>query len=73
MENEEKESAVPERRIGLYSAMWEKGWSQGQLAAKAGIPRSSLSLIMTGRLKPYPRQIERLIKVLGEDKRELFL
>jgi transcriptional regulator with XRE-family HTH domain len=67
MENE----ARTERLVGLYAAMWSKGLTQTRLAEKSGIPRSLLSMIMTGRLRPYPRQIEKIVEVLGEDTRAI--
>jgi transcriptional regulator with XRE-family HTH domain len=70
---DEKELKVTERRIGLYQAIWARGWTQEKFAEETGIPRSSLSLIMTGRLTPYPSQVQKIIDVLGQDEKTLFL
>ncbi|MDA1082736.1 MAG: helix-turn-helix transcriptional regulator [Gemmatimonadetes bacterium] len=37
-----------------------RGWNQTTLACHAGISVADLSRIETGRLRPYPRQADRL-------------
>jgi len=47
------------------------GWTQLELAYRAGVPISELSKIETGRSRPYPRHSIRLAKTLGISEEEL--
>jgi transcriptional regulator with XRE-family HTH domain len=47
------------------------GWSQVALAFHAGISIGDISRIETGRLRPYPSQLEKLSKVLGLEESAL--
>jgi len=54
---------VPERRT-------ERGWSQGELAAKLGVSRQTVNAIETGKYDPSLElafKIARLFKVRIED------
>lgn len=42
-----------------------KGWSQAELARRAGMHPSTVSLIESGRQVPYPSQLAKLAKALG--------
>lgn len=46
-----------------------RGWTQAELATKAGLKGPEISRIESGRMKPYPTQVARLSKVL---KLEMF-
>jgi len=43
----------------------QKGWNQTTLAFHAHITPAELSRIETGRLRPYPGQLDRISNVLG--------
>lgn len=47
------------------------GWSQVALAFHAGMSIGDISRIENGRLRPYPRQIEKLANVLRIDRHAL--
>lgn len=42
----------------------QKGWNQTTLAFHARVTPAELSRIETGRLRPHPRQLERIGRVL---------
>lgn len=42
-----------------------RGWSQAKLARHAEMHPSQISLIESGRLKPYPGQLAKLAAALG--------
>jgi transcriptional regulator with XRE-family HTH domain len=46
-----------------------KGWSQAELARRAGIHPSTVSMIERGLLAAYPAQVEKLAKALGISKK----
>jgi len=39
-------------------------WTQTDLGARAGLSASDISRIESGRLQPYPRQVQRLARAL---------
>lgn len=43
----------------------ELGWSQSELARRAGLNQSTLNQIESGRLLPYPSQIQKLAQALN--------
>ena len=43
----------------------QRGWSRAELARRAGMHPSTVSLIESGRLVPYPSQVEKLADALG--------
>jgi transcriptional regulator with XRE-family HTH domain len=47
-----------------------RGWSQSELARRAGLHSTTVSLIETGRLSPYPGQLTKLAKALRLSGRE---
>lgn len=49
----------------IYSAMIAKGWSQSELAHRAGIHRESVSGYIRGKHWPKPAVVEKLASVLG--------
>jgi transcriptional regulator with XRE-family HTH domain len=49
----------------------EKGWNQTQLGYYSGLTASEISKIETGRLVPYPRQVERLAGALDVEGESL--
>lgn len=50
------------------------GWSISRLAREANMHTSTVSSIESGRLRPYPSQVEKLAKALGweDDPLKLF-
>lgn len=50
---------------GLTSAREQKGWSQAELARRSGLHPSTISLLESGRLVPYPGQLTKLALALG--------
>jgi transcriptional regulator with XRE-family HTH domain len=42
-----------------------RGWSRAELARRARLNPSTVSLIEAGRLRPYPSQLEKLCGALG--------
>ncbi len=42
-----------------------RGWSQSELARRAGLHSTTVSLIESGRQKPYAVQVEKLAAALG--------
>ena len=42
----------------------ERGWSMSRLARESGVHVSTISLIESGRMKPYPGQAEKLANAL---------
>ena len=42
----------------------ERGWSQSELARRAGLNQSTLNQIESRRLLPYPSQIQKLAQAL---------
>ncbi len=43
----------------------ERGWSMSELSHKSGVHVSTISLIESGRMRPYPGQAEKLAHALG--------
>ena len=41
------------------------GWSQAELARRSGMNATTISLIESGRFRPYPAQVGKLAKALG--------
>ena len=53
----------------------DRGWSVSRLSREAGLNQSSVHMIVSGRLKPYPHQAQALadaLEYLG-DPAELFV
>ena len=44
-----------------------RGWSQAELARRAGVHTTSMSRIESGQEPPYPRRAARLAAALGWD------
>ncbi len=42
-----------------------RGWSRAELARRAGLNPSTVGLIESGRLRPYPSQLVKLANALG--------
>lgn len=42
-----------------------RGWTKAELARRAGMHSSTVGLIESDRLRPYPSQLERLAAALG--------
>jgi transcriptional regulator with XRE-family HTH domain len=49
------------------------GWSQARLAAAAVVGAAEVSRIETGRLRPYPGQVEALARALYLQPEELLV
>jgi transcriptional regulator with XRE-family HTH domain len=43
----------------------QRGWSQAELARRAGMHNSTVCQIESARLRPYPRQLGALAMALG--------
>ena len=43
------------------------GWSQSELARRAGVNQTSLSRIENGKEPPFPKRAERIAAALGWD------
>ena len=50
-----------------------RGWSQAELARRAHMNPTTVSLIEAGRLVPYPSQLRKLERALGLKPSELEL
>ena len=48
----------------------QRGWSRAELARRAGMHPSTVSLIESGRLVPYPSQLDKLAAALGLKSRD---
>lgn len=48
-----------------------RGWSQAELARRAGLHPSTVSLIESQRLRPYPGQLAKLARALGVAPEEI--
>ena len=44
-----------------------KGWNRSELARQSGLHRSQITLFESGRMVPYPRQLDKLPKALKAD------
>lgn len=51
---------------------YEQGWSDGELAAKAGITRSRLNRIKNGRIRPSVRDALLISRALGYSLEKVF-
>jgi len=49
-----------------------KGLNQRELSERAHTPQSLVSAIELGKLKPWPKVVERLSKALGIPEKKLF-
>ncbi len=49
----------------LTTERTRRGWSRSELARRAHMNPSTVSLIEAGRLVPYPGQLRKLAKALG--------
>lgn len=52
---------------------YELGWSDGELARKAGLTRSRLNRIKNGRIRPSMRDALLISRALGVPLRQVFL
>jgi transcriptional regulator with XRE-family HTH domain len=43
----------------------QRGWSQAELARRAGLNNSTLSHIESGRFVPYPGQLAKIARAFG--------
>jgi transcriptional regulator with XRE-family HTH domain len=48
----------------------KRGWSQAELARRSGLNATTISLIESGRLVPYPAQAEKLAHALELSPRQ---
>ncbi|GAV35464.1 helix-turn-helix protein [Roseomonas sp. TAS13] len=55
----------------LQAAMLARGWSQSELARRAGIGRDSISVYIRARSMPGPGHLNALAKALGTTAEEL--
>ena len=53
--------------LNLTMERLRRGWSQAELARRAWLNANTISSIETGRLNPYPSQLEKLADALGID------
>jgi transcriptional regulator with XRE-family HTH domain len=51
--------------MNLYAERSRRGWSQAELARRAGMNASTVGLIESGRLLPYESQLLKLGRALG--------
>lgn len=65
-------SDVPVLRNALSAMRRARGWSQGELAARAGISRAAVSSIEVGSVTPSVRVALELARVLGVSVEEIF-
>lgn len=58
----------------ISDVLRERKISQSRLCRETGMHTSSMSQIVSGRLKPYPGQVEKIVKALDwkGDPAELF-
>ncbi len=49
----------------------QRRWSQAELARRAGLHNSTVCLVESGRLRPYPRQLTALAEALEVPEGEL--
>jgi len=49
----------------VYNLMLGKGWTQAELARRAGLERNHISTYVTGRSFPTPANLEKLANALG--------
>ena len=47
-----------------------RGWSRAELARRAGLNASTVGLIESGRLQPYPRQLNKIARALNVPESE---
>ena len=55
----------------LTTERTRRGWSRSELARRAHMNPSTVSLIESGRLVPYPSQLRKLERALGLKPSEL--
>jgi transcriptional regulator with XRE-family HTH domain len=55
----------PKPVLRLKAERLSRGWTQLELAFRAGVPTSELSRIESGRATPYPKHARRLSETLG--------
>jgi transcriptional regulator with XRE-family HTH domain len=51
--------------LRLKAERLRRGWTQVDLSYHARVSPAEISRIETGRLRPYPSQVERIAHVLG--------
>ena len=54
--------------IRLTALRESRGWSKSELARRAHMNAGTLSLVESGRLKPYPAQIAMIARALGHPR-----
>jgi ribosome-binding protein aMBF1 (putative translation factor) len=57
--------------LRMKRARVERGWNQTTLAFHAGMSTADVSRIESGRMRPYPSQVERLSRALELDSARL--
>lgn len=55
----------------LYNLMLGKGWTQSELARRAGLPRDAVSVYVRGKSFPTPLNLRALVEALGVSEIEL--
>jgi transcriptional regulator with XRE-family HTH domain len=55
----------------LYGLMMAKGWTQSELARRAGLPRDSVSTYIRAKVMPTPQSAQSLAKALGVKPEDL--
>ena len=53
------------QRLKMTAARSRLGWSQSELSRQSGVNQTTISLIESGRLRPYPAQLEKIARALG--------
>lgn len=51
--------------LQIKKLLYEKRMKQSEIAKKTGINESTVSLIVNGRLRPYPVQAKKIALALG--------
>ena len=51
----------------IKAARERKGWSQAELSRHCGVHPATISLFESGRMTPYPSQLEKIQSALLED------
>jgi len=54
--------------IRLTQKRQERGWSQAKLARASETDQGLLSKIESSRVKPYPKELERIADALGQPR-----
>jgi transcriptional regulator with XRE-family HTH domain len=54
--------------LQLTAERLRRGWSQAELARRSGMNATTISLIESGRFRPYRAQLVKLARALGLDE-----